>query len=413
MRAKGLRGEDGGAILMVLAFLLSLGLLSALWLAVSSAELQIGAARRGEHRRRCASEGAMEEVLFTLRSSGGGVVPDSALREPPPRYETEKKRGTFAGMGYRWRAAFMPDIHDRDHDPATGTVLFNRAFGYEGSPLDTGGYPVVRVDLGIKDGAGVSSAQAEVTPVVLKPAVRAAWTGGGVLLFEGAINLSGFQHDGSAATAAAAAVPAVVSGGAVHLAGGAQVAGEPPIEENVPDALPADLPALLNGGVTVRRLSDFPEPPPGGSCLGGIYVTGRDFTGPLCGRGILVVHNPKFDPVRYEASRLFMEEGLTSAGLDPSYSHLDPDHQPARVDLFRGGTFRGVIVADTFGFVYDRTRITGAVVSLSRSPSTVTGEQPLEVCFSRKAVDDSGLGSLSHRLGLRLMGGGDTLLLED
>jgi hypothetical protein len=413
MRAKVLRGEDGGAILMVLAFLLSLGLLSALWLTVSSAELLIGAARRAEHRRHCASEGAMEEVLFNLETHGAGIIPVGFLRKPAPLYETEEHAGTFGGMNYRWRAAFIPDIHDRDHDPATETVLFNRAFGYEGSPLAKGGYPVVRVDLTADDGGGASSAQAEVTPFVLRPAVSAAWTGGGELLFQGAVSLSGFHHDGDGVPAAEGAVPAVISGSAVHLAAGAHAEGQPPLQEDVPHALPAELPVLLNGGDTARRLSDFPKPPPDGSCLDGIYATDRDFTGPLCGSGILVVHNPGFDPVRYEASRIFMEEGLVSPELDPSYSHLDPGLQPARMDFHRGGTFRGLVVADTVGFVYERTMIMGAMVTLSRSPAAVTAHQLLEVLFSREAIADAGLGGLSHRLGLRLMGPGTTLLSEE
>jgi hypothetical protein len=42
------------------------------------------------------------------------------------------------------------------------------------------------------------------------------------------------------------------------------------------------------------------------------------------------------------------------------------------VDFYRGGTFRGLVVADTVGFVYDRTMIRGAMVTLSRSPAAVT-----------------------------------------
>ena len=65
-----------------------------------------------------------------------------------------------------------------------------------------------------------------------------------------------------------------------------------------------------------------------------LWVRG-DYAGPLAGEGILVVHNPAFDPLRHEASRRALEEGVFVEGYDPAYSHLEPARQPARLEVNR------------------------------------------------------------------------------
>jgi hypothetical protein len=198
-----------------------------------------------------------------------------------------------------------------------------------------------------------------------------------------------------------------MAGGAVYFSAGAFAGGEPDrtVVSDAADIVPGGPEEVLGGGDTFPSLAAFPPPPGDGSCMDGIYVSPRDFSGPLCGRGVLVVHNPSFDPLRYEASRLFLEEGSWTAEYDPAYSHLAAANQPARIDLSRGGDFRGLVVADTMAFIYDRTLIVGAAVTLSRSPSAVRAEAPLEILFSRQAVEDASLGPLAHRVGMWIAAG--------
>lgn len=397
-----LRNEGGGAILIVLVILLSLGLLAALWLAVSAGDIYIAAARRGEVRRYYAAEGAMTDVLARLKADGAGAVSPQDLREADPAFASSVDHGVFAGKEYRWQAAFLSDRLDRDGDPTTETVLYNRAFGYDGAPEENGGYPVVGIFLELMDGAGRTSLRADVTPLALSPAIAAAWTGGGELLFDGPVHISGRRRDRDGNDAGGSAVPAVAAGGAVHLLGGAFVEGEEgrPVVSGEAAVVPGPPGEILGGGDSVAGLEVFPPPPVDGRCLDGIFVTGRDFSGPLCGSGVLVVHNPAFDPVRYEASRLYLEEAVETEEFDPAYSFRDPGLQPARIDLYQGGIFRGLVIADAFPFVYDGTRIIGAVVTLSRSPSAVTAGSLLEVLFSGEAIEEASLGPLGHRLGI-------------
>jgi hypothetical protein len=113
------------------------------------------------------------------------------------------------------------------------------------------------------------------------------------------------------------------------------------------------------------------------------------------------VHNPAFDPIRHEASRRTIEEGVSVEGYDPAYSHLDPSRQPARLELMLGGAFRGVIVADTVGICAAGFTLSGALVTLSRSPQTVRGDAPLRVAHAPEAVGQAGRGPLRHLVGFR------------
>jgi hypothetical protein len=161
-----------------------------------------------------------------------------------------------------------------------------------------------------------------------------------------------------------------------------------------------DVLGILSAGVTLARLEELSEPVPGAEPRGILWSRG-DYEGPLTGEGILVVHNPAFDPVRHAASRRAIEEGVLIEGYDPAYSHLDPARQPARLELMIGGVFRGVIVADTIGVCAAGFTLNGALVTLSRSPQSVTGEAPLKIVHAPEAIRQAGRGPLRHLVGFR------------
>lgn len=262
MNSSILLNERGGALLVVLALLLPLGLLAALWLAVSAGDLYIAAARRAEVQRHYAAEGAMENVLAGLKADSAGIVSRQDLTAADPAFASAIGRGVFAGKEYRWQAAFLSDRRDADGDRATETVLYNHSFGYDGATRKDGGYPVVGIFLELVDGAGGTAMRADVTPVVLNPAPAAAWTGGGELLFDRAVRISGRHHDREGNDGDTGAVPGVVAGGAVHLAGGAFVEGERGrhVVSGEAGAVADEPEDLLGGGDTVAGFGDFPRP---------------------------------------------------------------------------------------------------------------------------------------------------------
>jgi hypothetical protein len=231
---------------------------------------------------------------------------------------------------------------------------------------------------------------AEVAPVTCAPIVAAGWVSAGLLDLAGDVRIEG--ADGA---------PAVAGRAPVRLSGGAVVDGDILVDPGWP--LPTDVLQILNPGGTLSRLEDLPVPPAGGG-LKGLFWSRGDFSGALDGEGILVVHNPAFDPVKHEASRLLIEEGVIVEGHDPLYSHLDPSRQPARLGITTGGSFIGVIVADTVGDAATAFTLTGGLITLTRSPLGIAAASPLRVLYSRAAVTGAGRGPLSLLTSFRPIG---------
>lgn len=77
--------------------------------------------------------------------------------------------------------------------------------------------------------------------------------------------------------------------------------------------------------------------------------------GNIQGTGVLIVHNPLYDPREHDPS-------------DPLYDPdkaADPAYQPANVGNINGGTFKGVIIADKIDKIDGTVNIYGAIVSLT------------------------------------------------
>ena len=164
--------------------------------------------------------------------------------------------------------------------------------------------------------------------------------------------------------------------------------------------------AVLNAGVSLPDLARLWPSPPGGELIEGMVAHSGDYFGPLSGTGMFIVHNPRFLPLPYEASRLAVEENIFTLDYDPLYSHLDPDNQPALLEIAEGGLFEGIVVADALGTFLGETPISGGVVTLSRSPRQVRAEAPVEIAYSREAVRRAGRGPFAHRLGFKAVSPG-------
>jgi hypothetical protein len=105
-----------------------------------------------------------------------------------------------------------------------------------------------------------------------------------------------------------------------------------------------------------------------------VYITGDFGTGAgsgpdLDGTGILIVHNPLFDPREHDPH-------------DPLYDPsrvADPQYAPARLGNKTGGTFRGLIVADWIDKFTGQAKIYGAVQTLSRThESSLAGKAMIQ-----------------------------------
>lgn len=369
-----------------LGLLSVLTLLAAMSLMAGGADLAISARLARERSAFYAAESALATTIEEL-VSGGGPIPEASFHAPWPAPDIAVRRWPDGEWACSRRICLIPDAGDADGDPGTTVVLFDRSFGHAASPLLQGGSPVLQVLVTAQSGESRQTIVAEVAPVTCAPAVNAAWTAAGPLELSGDIRVAG-----------AAALPALSGGSPVRLFDGAVVDGATAPDPQPPP--PAEVLRILNPGGTLPRLEDLPEPPPGGRPEGLLWSRG-DYSGSLDGRGILIVHNPDFDPAKHEASRMAIEEGVLAEDYDPVYSHLDPSRQPARLEIVSGGAFSGVIIADRVGGATARFTLAGALVTLTRSPQTLTASSPLRIIGSRDAIRRSGRGALRHQVGFR------------
>jgi hypothetical protein len=394
-------GQQGTIIVAALAFLFALAGLSLLAFFAAHADLLVAGHRKKEREMFFAGEAVLHIALAEIDSPEHPAIGDEDMISPRETFTTGTRKGRFSGWEYLWKASFVPDLKDRDGDDATGAVLFNRAFGYSGSPFAKGGYPVIRIDTVVSQGAKRGALTAGMAHLCVSPRVEAAWTAAGPLRLVGEILISGVDHDADGArTREGGGVTGVRARGPVS--GTAEVvfagAGRGVVTLSEDDAPAGDPLLFLNPGRTLRSLGELPPPPVDGRPIRGMVFSPESWSGPLNGEGILVVHNPLYDPRLHEASRLAMEEGVFLSWYDPRYSHLDPARQPATLESSGGGDFHGLVVADRIGAVFDETRILGALVTLGREALLLKAYRRLEVLYSRAEVEKARRGPLAHRV---------------
>lgn len=378
--------ERGSALVAAAGVLSMLTLLATMSLMAGGADLMITTRLARERAAFYAAESALETTLQEIVSAEG-PVPEASFHAPWPAPGVAVRSWQDGPWACSRRICLIPDDGDADADAATTVVLFNRSFGHGASPLLRGGYPVLQLLVTAAGSESRHAIVAEVAPVTCAPVVAAAWTTAGPLHLSGDIRVGG----ATGLAAMAARVPVLLSDGAV-------IDGDQTPDPQLP--LPTAALQILNAGATLSDLADLPEPPPGGP-LNGLFWSRGDYSGPFEGRGILVVHNPAFDPVKYEASRVAIEEGVLVEGFDPAYSHLDPSRQPARLGSAGGGSHSGVIIADAVGGISSAFTVIGALVTLTRSPQVVTAISPLRVIGSPTDIASAGRGALRHLTGFR------------
>jgi hypothetical protein len=394
--------EGGTALILALSLLFALSALSLLGFVAAHTDLLVAGHRKKEREMFFAEEAVLHIAVDAINDPVDPAVTVEDLASASAAFSTGVREGTFDHWKYFWRASFLADEQDRDRNPATETVLFNRAFGYGGSPFATGGHPVVRIDVAVEQGTRRGALTAGMTHIAVAPVIEAAWTAAGPLLLEGRVVVSGLDHDGEGRVLAGdeGDLPGIHAGGTVSLGAGVAVAGAAGEAAVVGHCgMPGGDPlAFLDPGDTLSRLEEIPAAPAEGEPLSGMVFSPEDISGSLQGQGLVVVHNPRYDPLRHEASRLAMEEGVFLPGYDPAYSHLDSSRQPATLEIVSGGNFRGIVVADTLGPVFEKTRIIGALVTLTREPLSLRADAALEVLYSRDAAAAAGRGDLACRL---------------
>jgi hypothetical protein len=302
-------------------------------------------------------------------------------------WAAEPLEGVLDGVGYRVSARLLPDVDDADGDPGTTLVLHNRAFGFADSPFGAGGFPVVEVASSAVLGGARAAVRVTVADRPFVPPAVAAVAGAGGLSIRGPALIEGLPGE-----------VASVSAGEVVADEGAELPhGTCPLTEETCRRL-ADPGALFGIGgegwpdVTARRS------PPDDGRFEGVVILDRSYRGGLTGSGVLVVHNPHFDPARFHAS-ILRDRGEFTKEYDPGYSHLDPGHQPARLDPVGICDYTGVIVADAMAEGSATFRLRGQLFLLSREEQVLGQAGGVSIAFDRGAIREQARGRSDLLLG--------------
>jgi hypothetical protein len=177
----------------------------------------------------------------------------------------------------------------------------------------------------------------------------------------------------------------VEDGDGVETKGSADLGGNPTYAGNDPPYVVADpSPTPVTPeevlGLPAGALDDLRRTPaefaadPVVPLEGIVYITGDFGTGAgsgpgLDGTGVLIVHNPLFDPREHDPA-------------DPLYDPsrvADPRYRPAVLGNKTGGTFRGVVIADRIDVFTGQANVYGSVVTLSRThESSLAGKARIQ-----------------------------------
>jgi Tfp pilus assembly protein PilX len=117
--------------------------------------------------------------------------------------------------------------------------------------------------------------------------------------------------------------------------------------------------------------------PPMDSITGMVYVNGDYGAGAaggnnVSGTGVLIVHNPLYDPRQHDPADAMYDASIAA----------DPRYAPANLGNINGGTFHGLIIADKIDRINGDINVIGGVVSLTEIDVTLVGAGTAEILYS-------------------------------
>jgi hypothetical protein len=417
--------ESGMTLMIVMLLLFLLTLLGMTMYFMSSTDLKISRNVYTGTRAFYAAESGLSEAVGRLNLSSTDPEYDAAMYDDPP-YDGTSLAWEYSFSGeldngdrYDVTIEHKADTEDLDTDGDTDEVVtYDKAFFTDALhyyPEVGKGYAIEVIrSTGISaDGEVVMVLEITKFPMDIK--AKGAVSANSKVELRGNFDANGFDHDmdGNILPAGTGSdVPGVVttSDNVVEVIGSSDVDGDPPIvdKNNGGGWDPSDpawgpypnSPGDVLGLSSTEAASFFADADYYGpydgiigthAPLSGLtYITG-DYPGPNDGgTGILVVHNPNYDPVKYEASKVFAESAGATVlpGYDATYDYTAPANQPARLGNYNSNaTFKGLIIADVVYKVTGTPTIIGAVVSLSTIDVQTFGTGDAKVLYSSEALN--------------------------
>ncbi len=379
------RGRSGFVLPAVLVLLIALGMIGGAAALLTSTEVRVAGLTGLGHRASAAAAAGIEHGVAHFGAEGADAG-----------WPVE---GEIDGFAY----LVTIEADSFDFGGGREAVSWSADAGING---DGEGQPVWVLRARAESGAYRAFQTLRLTASGLEIRTDAAITSAGAFSLRGSVTVSGVNVDengqpvdpGDDATSGACQEnkPAflVEDGDAVDPRGAVDLDGNPAYADNDPSYVvggleaapvtPEEVLGLPDGWldpyqVTPAEFAADPVVP----LADIVYVTGNFGTAAgasprLDGSGILIVHNPLFDPREHDPQDPLYDPAKTA----------DPRYRPATLGNASGGTFHGVIIADRIDRFTGDAQIYGSVVTLSRThSSSITGRASIQ--YSCAAVQIS------------------------
>jgi hypothetical protein len=441
--------QSGLTLMVVMLFLFLMTILGMTMYFMSNTDLKISRNLFRGTRAFYASEAGISEAIGKLNLNSSDPNYDALMfdskpyntswRYPPDPDITDSDIPKVSGHldnddEYEYYLRFKMDDKDLDGDTITNEIVtYDKGFFTNINYPNAGeGYPVVEIESTGYSSDGESIIVLEISKIPLDVKANGAVSANSDVHVQGNFEANGFNHDMDGNLVGSGDVPGVITtiGNETTKQGSADIYGDPPYSGS-PEAGTWDPTAVDGEGDLIY--GPFPNSPEealgltgsmtdmldpanvdyygpydgsigmnSGSPLSGITYITNDYPGPKeNGSGILIIHNPNFDPCKYDASKVFTESGGATVlpCYDASYDHTDPNNQPAKLgDYTSNATFKGLIIADVVDKIAGTPTIIGALISLSSIDINILGTGNATILYSSEALNNFASAGFSKKI---------------
>ena len=377
------RNPNGFALIAVIIAMVVLGLIGGAALKLTAGDQRVTRLFADANQADDAAAAGMERAVAVFQA--GGEFPVTAEIN-----------------GYSYTVTKAADIYDIDGNSAADTVRL----ADDGTLNDSGNGEIVWVlESTATKGAFKAVQRIRVSRRVMNVSAPAALTSNSTSDLSGNITIDGRNHtingtldsDNGNTGACDENKPAVTltdstenvnAQGSVALNGHTDYATGSPAyttkDENIvyvtPEHVlgldPGDLDSVIQDAATYVA----PDTITGLVYVNGDYGSGAAGGNNVTGTGILIVHNPLYNPREHDPADVLYDSAKAS----------DPAYAPANLGNINGGTFHGLIIADKIERINGNIDVIGAVVSLSEIDITLVGTGTAEILYSCSSLQQAG-----------------------
>lgn len=381
--------EAGFALIAVLVILVALAMVGAASAIMTSTEVKVAGLYNFSNRAAASAAAGIEHATGHYVTNG----PDNGW----------PVTGTVDG--YVYQVDIAPDSFD--FGAGLSPVSWSADSGYNGSDS---GRTVWVLTATASRGPYRAEQRLRMTSQALNVKSEAAFTANSGIRLQGNVTVSGVNHDMSGQPIAAGDTtytgkcnenkPAirltdtdenVDANGSYNLSGNpAYASSSPPYVVKDPGIVwhtPEEALGLPAGALDAYKQSGTQWEANQPDTLSGIVYVTDDFgstgygSGNVQGTGILIVHNPEFNPRYWDpADPLYSSAEAGTHRGDPG------TYGPANIGNINGGTFKGIVIADKINKINGNVQIYGSVMSMTEIDVNIVGAGTATIKYSCSSI---------------------------